>query len=151
MAPVPAPHAPAWIGLALTLAGDVAAVLLLTGYVHLIWTRRRRPLTAEAAADAFLREHGAEPDARGVDEVLLLADGRTALLRLAGGALGVVSARGRGWTTRVLHARDVRRITGEGAAAHVALRDYAHPRLSLRFPSVEARTAWLRPLEARAA
>ena len=134
-------HPPAWLGLALTLLGDVAAVLLLTGYVHLLWTRRRTPLTARAAAETFAREHGGE-----VVEVLVLDDGRSALVRTTGGGLGFVQARGRGWTTRVLHAGDVRAVTRRGEAVRLALRDYAHPSLTLRFASPQARAEWMAPL-----
>ncbi len=134
--------APAWLMPALTVVADVGIVALLTGYVHLVWSRRRAPLTEAAAAHAFQREHGPAE----VSEVLVLADGRTALVRLADGRLGAVTARGRGWSTRVLEPADVRAATRDGEAVQLALRDYAHPRLTLRFPSAQARAEWLAPL-----
>ncbi len=140
-------HPPAWAGLALTLGGDFAAVALLTGYVHLVWSRRRTPVTEADAVAVWAREH-APSQAR---EVLLLADGRTALVRTAEGGLGVVAARGRGWTTRVLQPADVRGVSLRGEAVRLRLRDYAHPALTLRFPSAETRSAWMRPLGEAAA
>ena len=138
------PHLPPWTGPLLLLAGYAAIVALLTGYTHWIWRRRAAaPLTRDAAADLFRREL----DGGEVREVLLLADGRTALVRTDAGELAVVGASGRGCTARLLRREDVRGVRRHGASSvRLRLRDYAHPMLALSFPSPEAEAAWLAPV-----
>ena len=135
-------------GPALTIVGDLAAVLLLTGYIHLLWRRRPAELTVAVAEEAFSREH----PAFAVREVLMLADGRTALVRTTTGELGVVAAQGRGCTSRLLASGDVRRVSQDGAGrVRLRLRDYAHPQLTLHFAPEQPRGEWLAGLTERSA
>lgn len=139
------PHA-IWTGPALTIVGDLAAVLLLTGYVHLLWRRSTSPLTPEAAQQAFRREHPLT-DVRGL---LVLADGRTALVRTTEGELGVVTAQARGFTSRLIRSSDVQRISRRpDGSVRLGLRDYAHPHLVLRFAPEHPSVEWLAPLESK--
>ena len=141
-------HAAAsWVGVAVQMGGSLAALAGLGGYTYLLWGRRPAPaLTAEAALERFRHEH---PEVR-AQRSLVLEDGRTALIGAeAAGELGLVSAFGRGWTTQVLRAEDVRKLVRDRrGAVHLLLRDFAHPRVTLRFASPAAEAEWLDGLEA---
>jgi hypothetical protein len=134
-------HAP-WLAPALQLAGSAVGVILLVGYTHLLWGRHPRArLTADSALERFRDDY---PDERPI-AALVLDDGQTALVQLpAPDGLGVVSAHGAGWTTRMLRRTDVAAVKRDGAGVKLKLRDFAQPALRLRFASAQDEESWLR-------
>jgi hypothetical protein len=143
-----AAHAP-WLAPALQLVGSAVGVVLLVGYTHLLWGRRPHArLTADVALERFRDDY---PDERPI-AALVLEDGLTALVQIpTPDGLGVVSAHGAGWTTRVLHPADVATVKRDGSSLRLKLRDFAQPALRLRFASAHDEESWLKrlaPMEA---
>jgi hypothetical protein len=134
-------HAP-WLAPALQLVGSAFGVVLLVGYTHLLWGRRPHVrLTADAALERFSGDY---PDEHPI-AALVLDDGRTALVQVeAPDGVGVVSAHGAGWTTRLLYPADIAAVRREGPTVRLKLRDFAQPALRLRFASAHDEESWLK-------
>ena len=113
----------------LGIAG-IALLLHLTGQ-----TAPMRLQTEEDAHRAWLREHG--EDAPGI--ILVAADGRAALLRLASGALGLVTAMGADPSARYLTGASWETTT---KGLRIRLPDFAAPRFDIAL-SEDDRAAWL--------
>lgn len=123
------------------LAGINAVILALVGAVLLIW-RANEPARLEETDALFDIFRGQYPPAD-CAEGWIAPDGRTGLVLLENGAVGLVEGAGRFWRVGVIGAERVRAIDAFGEAG-LTLRftDFDWPGARLHFAAAGERDAW---------
>ncbi len=129
--------------LLIAIGANVALGILL---LPLLLRSRTDEVRARTAAEALQIYRRHFPDALG--SVLLGHDGRSALIELGGGGLGILQRHGRRWNARALAAGELTDVrAARDGSILVGFADFGWPRARLVPPDAPAREAWLSRLQ----
>lgn len=129
--------------LAIAIAANLALGILL---LPLLLRSRTDQVRARTAAEALQIYRRHFPDALGT--VLLGHDGRSALIELADGGLGLLQRHGQRWNARALAPGELAEVrAARDGSILVRFTDFGWPRARLVPPDAAARQVWLARLQ----